>query len=41
MESIVRLTDINLSNFKNVRNGSLSFINNRKNYKSSVLGLYG
>lgn len=27
--------------FKNVSNGQLDFVNNRKNYKASILGLYG
>jgi AAA15 family ATPase/GTPase len=40
-DSIVRLTDISINNFKNVINGQLNFINNRKNYKTSILGLYG
>ena len=39
--AIVRLTGITIQNFKNVTYGTLSFENNRKNYKSSVLGLYG
>ena len=39
--SIVRLTGIKLKNFKNVKYGELDFLNHRKNYKSSILGLYG
>ena len=37
----VRLTGISIQNFKNVSSGSLSFINQRKKYKASILGLYG
>ena len=39
--SIVRLTGIKLKNFKNVKYGELDFLNHRKSYKSSILGLYG
>lgn len=38
---IVRLTSITIQNFKNVIDGTLSFKNNKKDFKSSVLGLYG
>ncbi|MCR4819162.1 MAG: ATP-binding protein [Fretibacterium sp.] len=38
---IVRLAGITIQNFKNVVKGTLSFENNRKDYKSSILGLYG
>ena len=40
-EDIVRLSGITIKNFKNVAYGTISFENNRKNYKSSILGLYG
>jgi AAA15 family ATPase/GTPase len=33
--------DITIKDFKNVANGTLSFENTRKNYKASILGLYG
>lgn len=39
--SIVRIGSIEIKNFKNVKYGILDFENNRKNYNSSVLGLYG
>lgn len=41
MKPNVRITNIAIRNFKNVINGKLSFTNNRKNFKASVLGLYG
>lgn len=40
-ETIVRLESISIENFKNVKNGQLSFANNRKAFKASILGLYG
>ena len=40
-KSVIRIKKIIIQNFKNVINGSLLFENHRKNYKSSVLGLYG
>lgn len=40
-KSIVRITNIYIKNFKNVRGGEISFINNRKNFNASILGLYG
>lgn len=40
-KSVIRIKKITIQNFKNVVNGSLLFENHRKNYKSSVLGLYG
>ena len=40
-DTIVRLESICIKNFKNVANGQLSFANPRKNYKASILGLYG
>lgn len=41
MEPKVRITNIVIKNFKNVNYGELSLINNRKNFKASILGLYG
>ena len=40
-DTIIRLTSITIENFKNVKYGQLSFENNRKAYRSSILGLYG
>ncbi|NCB02904.1 MAG: ATP-binding protein, partial [Spirochaetia bacterium] len=37
----VRITGITIHNFKNVIDGSLSFENIRKNYRASIVGLYG
>lgn len=37
----VRITGITIHNFKNVIDGSLSFENTRKDYRASILGLYG
>ncbi|MCI8631928.1 MAG: AAA family ATPase [Lachnospiraceae bacterium] len=37
----VRLTKIEITNFKNVEHGVLSFENTRKAYSASILGLYG
>lgn len=37
----VRIENISIENFKNVKYGSLNLENKRKNYKSSILGLYG
>lgn len=39
--SIVRLSEISIRNFKNVKKGQLYFGNHRKKYRSSILGLYG
>ena len=39
--SVVRLVDIQIQNFKNVKNGHLNLINRRKQFRASVLGLYG
>ena len=41
IESIVRMVDFKITNFKNVNNGSLNLINKRKDFSSSILGLYG
>ena len=40
-DSFVRLTEIEINYFKNVRYGKLSFDNRRKKFRSSILGLYG
>ena len=40
-EAVVRLASVTIQNFKNVACGTLSFENNRKDFKSSILGLYG
>ena len=40
-ETVVRLERICIEDFKNVKNGQLSFVNNRKAYSTSILGLYG
>jgi AAA15 family ATPase/GTPase len=37
----VRIAGITIHNFKNVLEGSLSFENMRKDYKASIVGLYG
>ena len=37
----VRIEKIEVENFKNVVRGQISLKNNRKNYKSSILGIYG
>lgn len=39
--STVRLSSISIQNFKNIKFGQINFINFRKNYKASILGLYG
>ena len=39
--SIVRIENITINNFKNVVYGDLSLINNRKVYETSIVGLYG
>ena len=39
--AIVRLESIEITDFKNVRYGKLTFENSRKSYNSSILGLYG
>lgn len=40
-DTMVRLESISIENFKNIKNGQLSFTNNRKAYRTSILGLYG
>lgn len=37
----VRLSEISLQNFKNIKYGELNFYNRRKKYRASILGLYG
>ena len=37
----VRIENIKIENFKNVKMGQISLKNNRKNYKASILGIYG
>lgn len=37
----VRLLGLEIRNLKNVNHGQIDFVNSRKNYKASVLGLYG
>ena len=37
----VRITKLAIKNFKNVGNGMIEFANKRKDYKASILGLYG
>ncbi|MBQ8828349.1 MAG: AAA family ATPase [Clostridia bacterium] len=39
--TVVRISKITINNFKNVVNGDICFENTRKDYKASVLGLYG
>ena len=38
---IVRIESITIENFKNVAQGTIDFGNKRKEYKASILGLYG
>lgn len=38
---IVRLEKVEITNFKNVRHGEITFENHKKSYNSSILGLYG
>ena len=41
MDNIVRIESITIQNFKNIKNGYLSFENSKKNHAASILGLYG
>lgn len=41
LDTVVRLVSITLNNFKNVQYGKLDFVNQRKAYQTSILGLYG
>lgn len=40
-KSVVRLKNIRINDLKNVAHGDLSFVNTRKSYQASILGLYG
>lgn len=40
-DSAVHLSEIKITNFKNVKTGSLHFHNRRKEHRASILGLYG
>lgn len=40
-EPIVRITQIEIKNFKNIIHGNLSLENSRKDYKASIVGIYG
>ena len=37
----VRIENITIENFKNVRYGTINLENKRKDYKASIVGLYG
>ena len=37
----IRLTSMTIDNIKNIEHGRINFINTRKDYKSSLLGIYG
>jgi AAA15 family ATPase/GTPase len=37
----IRITNITIENFKNVKYGTINLENKRKNYQSSIIGLYG
>lgn len=37
----IRIESIKIKNLKNVQNGYLELINKRKNYKASIVGIYG
>lgn len=37
----IRINNITIENFKNVQRGSLDLVNKRKDYKASIVGLYG
>lgn len=37
----VRIESISIENFKNVQSGTLNFENKRKDYRASIVGLYG
>lgn len=39
--NIVRIENVEIENYKNVRYGSICLENTRKKYKASILGLYG
>ena len=37
----IRLASMTIDNIKNIEHGRINFINTRKDYKSSLLGIYG
>ena len=37
----VRIENISIENFKNVQKGTLDLENRRKNYRASIVGVYG
>ena len=37
----IRIENISIENFKNVQNGTLDLENKRKNYRASIVGIYG
>jgi len=37
----IRLVSMTIDNIKNIEHGRINFINTRKDYKSSLLGIYG
>jgi len=39
--STVRIENLTIKEYKNVKNGAIQFNNKRKNYRASVLGMYG
>ena len=41
MKPNVRITNIEVKNFKNVKQGKLSLMNYRKDFRASVVGIYG
>lgn len=40
-KQFIRIENITIENFKNVKKGTISLKNRRKNYRASILGLYG
>lgn len=40
-DTVVRIKEIRIQNFKNVANGEVVLIDEKSNYKASILGLYG
>ena len=37
----VRIENITIENFKNVKYGTLDLTNRKKNYRASIVGVYG